>query len=353
MQEYKTYPFERSPLFKLDNFSKICGLLKIRKRDLQWIKQGNQNYRVFDRIENGKTREIQEPKPPLKVIHKRLLILLCRLPFPPYILSGRKGKSSLENSSVHRENSIVYKEDIQKYFPSCKKEYVFRFFNKRFFIKDDVAWKITALILYRDGIPTGSPVSQAIAYWAYADAFDEVYRFSMKRGVTFTLWVDDMTFSSKKSIPEKFLLGIKGIINKYEQKINSKKSKAFKSKEHKPITGVVVSPKGQLKIPNRLQKKLFDFKELNKNLDDLLEPSRWSDLRSILGVLRYCRQIKKDFWSNYYLALRRIELQIQTQCPVIHQKVMKRKIRLGKVSRMKPYASKMRPFEKRDQEKGG
>jgi hypothetical protein len=67
-----------------------------------------------------------------------------------------------------------------------------------------------------------------------------------------------------------------------------------------------------------------------------LEPSRWVDLRSILGVLRYCRQIKKGFWSNYYQALRKIELKIPSQSPARIPKVRRRKIKLGKLSRMKP-----------------
>ncbi|ORU21299.1 hypothetical protein ACC93_10175, partial [Francisella tularensis subsp. holarctica] len=44
----------------------------------------------------------------------------------------------------------------------------------------------------------GSCVSQILSFYCNKEMFDEVYKYSKERNITFTLYVDDLSFSSSQ-----------------------------------------------------------------------------------------------------------------------------------------------------------
>lgn len=99
--------------------------------------------------------------------------------------------------------------DIKKFYDNCTLDSVYQFFAKMLKTSSDVAEVLTNIVTYDSSIPTGCPTSQIIAFYAYYDMFEEIHAVAQHFGCTFTLYVDDMTFSSPSPIsPQKLTRAI-------------------------------------------------------------------------------------------------------------------------------------------------
>src|SRR5699024_7662986 len=85
------------------------------------------------------------------------------------------------------------------------------------------------------------------------------YKICQRKNIHFTLFVDDMTFSSYYKIPKSFINHINSLVKKYGLSIHPDKIQRFHRYLPKLITGVIVDPFTQsFKKPNKLQKKIYD-----------------------------------------------------------------------------------------------
>jgi len=85
----------------------------------------------------------------------------------------------------------------------------------------DLGAVLTKLSTVNGHIPTGSPSSTTVSYYAYKPMFDEVDELARCNGLTMSLCVDDMKFSKAKS-SESFLFGVYQIVRKYGLKIHKR-----------------------------------------------------------------------------------------------------------------------------------
>ena len=160
MLAHNKYQIERSPLYQLSSKRKLFNLLVVQNQLLNNPKNAKKlgnflteikdvcafqkfvradNYRVFTEKKSG--RIIQDPKPALKLIHKKLANLLAHIITPNYLHSGVKTQSYVTNASSHLQTpEFVLKMDIHKFYQSCQKEFIFKAFKYDFKIPDDIAW---------------------------------------------------------------------------------------------------------------------------------------------------------------------------------------------------------------------
>ncbi len=97
-----------------------------------------------------------------------------------------------------------------------------------------------------------------MAFYAYSDMFSEIADAAKQCGCKFTLYVDDMTFSSKEPFsPDRLRQMIDCILRKYGHKPKYPKVKYYAFSDYKPITGTIVTPEQTLAVPNRLQKTIY------------------------------------------------------------------------------------------------
>lgn len=160
----------------------------------------------------------------------------------------------------------------------------------------DVAKELTDIITYNGGIPTGCPTSQLMAFYAYFDMFSEISDFAKQYGCKFTLYVDDMTFSSKKPFsPNQFSQIIDCILRKYGHKPKYRKIKYYGPSDYKPITGTVVTPDHYLVVPNDLQNRIYNAFQTVKPLINATTCSE-EDAKQILslkGQIQAARNIEE------------------------------------------------------------
>lgn len=89
--------------------------------------------------------------------------------------------------------------------------------------------------------------------------FIEIKAVSEKYGCIYTVYVDDMTFSSMNLFPEKKMVcEIDCILRMYGHKPKYKKVKYYTQGRYVPITGTVVTGRHELKVPNKLQKRVYE-----------------------------------------------------------------------------------------------
>ncbi len=186
--------------------------------------------------------------------------------------------------------------DIKRFYDNCSREYVFLFFKNRLMMAGDLAGLCTDIVTYDGGIPTGCPTSQIIAYYAYESMFKEIYEVAIKYGCKYTVYVDDMTFSSIESFKVKRMINeVDCILRKYGHKPKYKKVKYYSKGKNVLVTGTVVTGKHELKVPNRLQKRVYDdFQEMKYLIGKKLCRTEIKKLNSLKGRVQASRNIEKD-----------------------------------------------------------
>lgn len=294
----KKYDVTQCALYKCHNKRRLEYLLNISKNSLKQIKN-IASYHSFeiDKKNSDDKREITAPDPELKKIQSRILALIQKVNRPEWLISGEKGKCYIDNGKAHLLANYVLTIDIRKFYNNCKREYVFRFFKDYLKTSGDIAGILTDIVTYNEGIPTGCPTSQVIAYYAYRNMFEEINSTAQSYNCKFTLYVDDMTFSSKILFKHLRLANdIDRILRKYGHKPKYQKIKFYSSKSPKPITGTIITPDHHLDIPNNLQKKVYcNFQELkNLNKPAFYLYKHHKKLLSLKGQLQAAKNINPN-----------------------------------------------------------
>ena len=264
------YPIEQCALYKCVSIKRLEKILffEANKSNIAAIKK----YFFFQIDKNNgiDKRNITAPARQLKVVQSRVLYLLSKVERPDWLMSGEKGKSYVDNGRRHVNSNYFLTIDIKSFYDNCKREYVFRFFKDRLKCSGDIAGLLTDIVTYGEGIPTGCPTSQMIAYYAYENMFNEIFSAAQKYGCVFTVYVDDMTFSAKEHFDVNALKKeVDCILRRYGHKPKYKKMKYFTKGKAVLITGVVVNKEHKLKVPNKLQKKIYDeFQDIKDVLSE-------------------------------------------------------------------------------------
>lgn len=281
----KKYDITQCALYKCRTRKRLEYLLRLDPGGLKII-DGIIGYHKFeiDKKHSDEKREITAPDKTLKAIQRRILYLLQRVIRPEWLISGEKQKCYIDNGKAHLNGKYVLTIDIKKFYDNCTREPVYQFFVQKLKTSPDVAEILTNIITYNGGIPTGCPTSQIMAFYAYSDMFSEIFDLAKQHGCKFTLYVDDMTFSSKEPFSSHQLSQmIDRVLRKYGHKPKYPKVKYYGPSDYKPITGTVVTPEHSLAVPNGLQKTIYDAFQTVKPLIGV-ETCSEEDARQILSL---------------------------------------------------------------------
>lgn len=293
----KSYAIEKSPFFKLSNKRKLMDLLDENLKSIQALLK-LQNYKVYNKIdrERSKSRTIYAPKDHIKRLHKKIQKLLSRIQTPDYLFSGKKGLSYVDNAQFHSEANYLITVDIRKFYPNCKKEYVFKSFRYIFKMSEDVAWLMADILVYENFIPTGSPASQLIAYWAYKDTFDRISKIAKEYNARFSLYVDDMTFSSEQLISKKLIFDVRKELEKVGHSIHPKKISTYTRTKYKTVTGCIITPDHEIRVRNIQRKEVLDnWRKLHTNPE-----KDQKMISSLKGQIQSARQLEPELFESKY-----------------------------------------------------
>ena len=308
------------PLYGLKSKKLLKRLLRINNN--QMIRQTNIASLVSPYIDkSGKPRLIEPPHEELKIIQKRIKNCLGQIIVPDNVFSGVKGKSYADNARFHIGNNRrnLYKIDLTAFFPSIARDTVYHFFAEDLLCSPDVAQLLTDLttidlgkssaknideiyeFLKRKNVSSynhlisGAPTSQMLSYLVNHRMFDEMQKLADDNGITMTVYVDDVTFSSENRISKNFRDKIIAIIQKYNYQISRKKVKRYTKLYPKLVTGVIIDTTGNPVLKNSMRQKIIlAYNDLKTNPEN-------ADLRMRLrGLLIAARQVNKDAFPTIY-----------------------------------------------------
>lgn len=247
MPTRKPLPLNQSRLFKLGSKAKLAQALGLELVDLIALCSGQDRYHEFSvEKKSGGKRQVENPVAPLKKLQAQIAKHLSAIDPPDFLFCPVKGRCYVSNAAAHRGNRVVHSLDIQKFFPNTPSRRVFWFFEKILKCRRDVAGILTALACYEQRLPTGSPLSPIMAYFAYYDLWAKIDLFCKERGYTLTVYIDDVTVSGIR-VPNSDISLIKKMIHGYGLRYHKEKTFIDYPAE---ITGVIV--KGDiLTVPNR------------------------------------------------------------------------------------------------------
>jgi hypothetical protein len=264
---------------------------------------------------NHKNRLVESSTPQLKKIQTRIKNLLQDIPVEPYVFSGIKGVSYTDNASYHKESSAyLFKTDITGFFPSITRNSVYHFFRDALKMSPDTANIITNLltidllqvhhvnieecfefldckgITCTNHLLTGSPASTILSYLVNYQLFETLFENAKKLSINMTVYIDDLSFSSKSKIPHYFRKNTLHLLRKNGFTPSMKKTKYYGETNAKLVTGVVIS-KNEMKVPNKLRRKILDsYADYSAN-----------DIKSAQiakGVLNSARQIEPNIFPT-------------------------------------------------------
>jgi hypothetical protein len=253
LNKSKAYCIDQSPFYKLRSRKRLASLLKIDPAELISLSRAADGlYSEFQVAKkNGGTRGVENPKRNLKLLQARIARLLGRVKPPEYLFCPVKGRCYVANAAQHRGQRVIHCLDIRKYFPSTSSKRVFWFFNTVMQCERDIAAVLTRLATYEGYLPTGSPLSPILAFFAHYDVWETIWRICRREGYTLTVYIDDVTISGMALSPAA-IWEIKRSIHGAGLRYHKEKRYIDRPAE---ITGVIVDS-GTLLPPNRQLKKL-------------------------------------------------------------------------------------------------
>src|SRR5262245_324159 len=163
----KTYPIERSPLYGMPSRRRLAELLNIDMKQLCRLSGDLHLYSHFPVAKkDGSQRMVDNPRDELKRVQRRIAKLLGRILPPDILFCPVKGRSYIGNARRHRGHRVIHSLDVQKYFPNTKSRRVYWFLHRVMLCPPDVAAVLTKIACCEGHLPTGSPLSPILAYYA-------------------------------------------------------------------------------------------------------------------------------------------------------------------------------------------
>lgn len=240
----KVDPFEIDHIVRnIDEFYYENEKIKKNKDGTPKIK----NDRVQTRILNPSIKR-------LKTIQERLQSrILQKLPMPDYAYGAIKGKDNISNARRHQGKKYVFTTDLKNFFPSIRHNQVYQMFLS-FGFSHTVARLLTQLTTYKGKIPQGAPTSSMVANLVFVKTGKRLQEFARKHRLTFTSFVDDLTFSSPIDFKDK-TSDLIDVITQDGFKICHNKTNY---KTRLPIVTGVIVKNNDLDVSNEFKQKMKD-----------------------------------------------------------------------------------------------
>lgn len=260
----------KNDLFKKKEFNKLCFILGVKRRELKSLLASiDNNYNVWSEVKkdknnkpktylNGtvKNRTFRNPSVLLKFVQKRIkLNIIDKVLLPNNVHGGIKKRSNITNAKSHQGNKYLFATDLQEFYPNITKDVVYKTFLELGYSTHFSHW-LTKLTTKDNQLPQGSPASLGISNLVFMKTDMKLNQFCKTNSVTYTRYVDDLTFSSQQDFGDK-IQEILHIVISGNFKISRRKTE-YDSKQ--VITGIKIFL-NKIDAPKRLiEKSIIEIK---------------------------------------------------------------------------------------------
>lgn len=260
-------------------------------------------HKVFIPKRDGTKRKLLAPDFLLKRIQKNILHhILEDMPVSAYATAYHKGGGIALNASVHSSRKGILKLDVTDFFGSILYPMIYQRVFLRTLFPPAAAGLLTHLCCYYDSLPQGAPTSPAISNLVMKPFDEYMGRWCEERGIIYTRYCDDMTFSGDFS-PVEVKNKVKGYLYSMGFLLNHKKTRILTPSMRQSVTGIVVNKRPQVsrEYRRRLRQEIYycykygvkshlEHKKLDTYLIMEEEGSR-RYLLSLLGKINFILEI--------------------------------------------------------------
>ncbi|WP_374398102.1 reverse transcriptase family protein [Tabrizicola sp.] len=209
---------------------------------------------------DGTLRLIEEPKPVLKRLQRRILHgLLDHVPTHPSAHGFVRGRNCIDAAAKHAGEAVVLSFDLADFFPGIPWTRVYATFRALGYpqaVARALAQLTTALtphdilqtptLAARDPLkgrhlPQGAPTSPALANLAAFRFDDRLSALARRLGARYTRYADDLTFSGDPHIAPILARAIPEIAQSEGFRLNPAKTRRASRGQRQTVTGLVVN----------------------------------------------------------------------------------------------------------------
>lgn len=237
--------------YKKSEFKKFCALVSFKPASVLKISSQIENYYKeweelkYDKVTGApkaymdgtvKKRMIRPSLGDLRLIQSRIKNkILTPIALPNQIHGGVKKRSNITNAKPHQGNKYIFTTDLQTFYPSIRANRVYSAFCDLNFSPFFSAW-LTKFTTWKNELPQGTPTSTHVANVVFLKTDQRLIEFCQLHGLTYTRYVDDLTFSSQQDFKH-LLNDILGIVTSDGFKLSYRKTKYQGSQT---VTGIDV-----------------------------------------------------------------------------------------------------------------
>jgi len=234
-----------------------------------WVLDEHKRYYEFaiDRRTGGTPRTIRAPIKPIKDLQQDLLPLLAEAYQPRVHVHGFvRGRSSITNGRVHRNQRWVLRIDLRDFFPSINFGRVRGVFSTYpFEYPSDVATLLAQICCHRNELPQGAPTSPMLSNLICRRMDRELAGLGSAFHCHYTRYADDLCFSSgRKTFPSELarmvndvpVLGpdLRALVTNNGFAVNDQKTRLMPRRQRQRVTGVIVNER--VNVPREYSRHL-------------------------------------------------------------------------------------------------
>lgn len=221
----------------------------------QYAKKPEQGYRLITlQKRNGNIRNIYAPDKHLKSFQNQILReILIYFPVSPYATAYSKNCTLSKNAAPHVGKKYLLKLDITDFFGSIRFDQIYSAaFNTRYFPKQ-IGVLLTSLCCREEALPQGAPTSPTLSNLVMRNFDSSLGRWCQRRGIAYTRYCDDMTFSSNKPLFPVYEK-VKSMLYDMGLTLNEKKTHFITNASRQSVTGLTVNEK--VSVASNYKRKL-------------------------------------------------------------------------------------------------
>ena len=203
---------------------------------------------------DGSKRKLSVPDLILKMVQRSITdVILTQYPVSKYACAYKYGSNVQQNARPHVRKKKILKLDIDGFFDHILYSQVKNivFFEEKY--APPIRTLLTMLCYYRESLPQGAPTSPAITNIIMYDFDETVGAFCREKGIAYTRYCDDMTFSGDFDENE-VIVFVKEELQKLGLFLKTRKTAVIPATKRQTVTGIVVNEK--INISKEYKKKI-------------------------------------------------------------------------------------------------
>lgn len=190
----------------------------------------------------------------LNILCKDTSIKDCVHGFIPKSMNKDKVRGVLTNAAPHAGHDWLINIDLRNFFHTVKLDKVKDYFSSLGY-EDEVVKTLTALCTYKSRLPQGAPTSPMLSNIIASTMDVMMLKYCNKRGIVYTRYADDLTFSANSDVEVPPVEDIYKIVYLNGFKVNRMKTKVRYKGCRQEVTGLTVT--NGVHVSQRFKKEIL------------------------------------------------------------------------------------------------